>query len=92
VCCIFSCRRLVKGLRLSLCYVVVCSDCSILPIAVEPSFSPLQVLIVRVDHNGRIESFTSFRSECGPVDEHGEWAGDELIFTLQVGWLCVCSL
>jgi hypothetical protein len=72
------------GLRLSLCYAVVCSDCSILPIAVEPSFSPVQVLIVRVDHNGRIESFTSFRSESGPVDEQGEWAGDELIFTLQV--------
>jgi hypothetical protein len=88
-----SFRRLVKGLLLSLCYVGVCSDCSIFPIAVEPSFSPLQVLIVRVDHNGRIESFTSFRSESGPVDEQGEWAGDELIFTLQVrGVVCMISV
>jgi hypothetical protein len=48
---------------------------------------------VRVDHNGRIESFTSFRSESGPVDEQGEWAGDELIFTLQVGEAVrVCDL
>jgi hypothetical protein len=48
---------------------------------------------VRVDHNGRIESFTSFRSESGPVDEQGEWAGDELIFTLQVrGVVCMCVL
>jgi len=47
-------------------------------------FDRYKVLIVRVDHNGRIESFTSFRSEAGPVDEHGEWNGDELIFTLQV--------
>ena len=47
-------------------------------------FDRYKVLVVRVDHNGRIESFTSFRSEAGPVDEHGEWNGEELIFTLQV--------
>lgn len=46
-------------------------------------FDRYKVLIVRVDHNGRIESFTSFRSEAGPVDEQGEWSGEELIFTLQ---------
>ena len=47
-------------------------------------FDRFKVLIVRVDHNGRIESFSSFRSEAGPVDEFGEWSGEELIFTLQV--------
>lgn len=47
-------------------------------------FDRYKILIVRVDHNGRIESFTSFRSELGPLDEFGEWAGEELIFTLQV--------
>jgi hypothetical protein len=47
-------------------------------------FDRYKVLIVRVDHNGRIESFTSFRSEVGPVDEQGDWAGEEVIFTLQV--------
>lgn len=47
-------------------------------------FDRYKVLVVRVDHNGRIESFTSFRSEAGPVDENGDWNGDELIFTLQV--------
>jgi len=33
---------------------------------------------------GRIESFTSFKSEAGPVDDMGEWKGQEVIFTLQV--------
>ena len=50
-------------------------------------FDKYKILIVRVDHNGRIESFTSFRSEVGPVDAQGEWAGDELIFTLQVSFI-----
>jgi hypothetical protein len=54
-------------------------------------FDRFKVLIVRVDHNGRIESFTSFRSEAGPIDEFGEWAGEELIFTLQVYLLALGS-
>jgi len=43
------------------------------------SSPPLTIIII-----GRIESFTSFRSEAGPVDELGEWKGQEVIFTLQV--------
>lgn len=46
-------------------------------------FDRFKVLIIRVDHTGRIESFTSFKSEAGPVDEMGEWRGQEIIFTLQ---------
>ncbi|KAJ1395087.1 hypothetical protein B484DRAFT_439044, partial [Ochromonadaceae sp. CCMP2298] len=46
-------------------------------------FDRFKILIVRVDHGGRIESFSSFRAESGPLDAEGEWGGQELLFTLQ---------
>ena len=54
----------------------------------------------QVDRAGRIESFNSFRCDAGPLDEFGEWDGEEIIFTLQVTYdyalpdvfICVLSV